>query len=60
MDLETEEEKQKSSAREREIDGLQENVSEAKRGKKDVYICSSMQSAHVYVSKPSVMYSRQQ
>lgn len=43
-----------------EKDGLQENVSEAERGRKDVYICSSMQSAHVYVSKPSVMYSRQQ
>lgn len=42
-----EEEKQKSSAREREIDGLQENVSEAKRSKKDVYIYSSMQSARL-------------
>lgn len=45
---------------EREINGLQENVSEAERGKKDVYICSSMQSAHVCVCEPSVMYSRQQ
>lgn len=45
---------------EREINGLQENVSEAGRGKKDVYICSSMQSAHVCVCEPLVMYSRQQ
>lgn len=52
--------KNRKAAPEREIDGLQENVSEAKRSKKDVYIYSSMQSAHVYVSKPSVMYSRQQ
>lgn len=29
------------------------------RQKKDVYICSSMQSAHVCVPKPSVIYSRQ-
>lgn len=49
----------KSAQPEREIDGLREDVLEAKRGKRDVYICSSMQSTHVYVSKPSVMYSRQ-
>lgn len=51
---------EKNRGRGREINGLQENVSEAERGKKDVYICSSMQSAHVCVCEPSVMYSRQQ
>lgn len=37
----------KAAEPESEIDGLQENVSEAERGKKDVYICSSMQSTHL-------------
>lgn len=55
-----EERKQAKREREREINGLQGNVSEAERGKKDVYICSSMQSTHVCVWEPSVMYSRQQ
>lgn len=54
-----EERKQRQREKEREINGLQGNVSEAERGKKDVYICSSMQSAHVCVWEPSVMYSRQ-
>lgn len=39
--------KNRKAAPEREIDGLQENVSEAKRSKKDVYIYSSMQSARL-------------
>lgn len=51
--------RKKAAQPEREIDGLREDVLEAKRGKRDVYICSSMQSTHVCVSKPSVMYSRQ-
>lgn len=61
MDSKTRGEKTEAKrGREREINGLQGNVSEAERGKKDVYICSSMQSAHVCVWEPLVMYSRQQ
>lgn len=37
---------QKKRKSNRKIDGLQENVLESVRGKKDVYICSSVQSTH--------------
>lgn len=46
------------SKSQREKDGGHKNVLEAERGKKDVYICSSMQGAHVCVSRPSVIYSK--